>query len=58
MTKKKQPVKHSPSNALGWHVIKLDTQSYNALTKYRNDIIATGRHASYSDAVRKLLGEL
>jgi hypothetical protein len=48
-------VKHSPSNKLGWHVVKLDDQSYRALTEYRNRMIATGRHASYSDAVRKLM---
>jgi hypothetical protein len=54
MTKIKH-VKHSPSNPIGWHVVKLDDQSYKALTEYRNRMIATGRHASYSDAVRKLM---
>lgn len=55
--KAKRKVKHSPANALGWHVVKLDDQSYKALTEYRDDIIATGRHASYSDAIRQLLGD-
>jgi hypothetical protein len=42
-----------PSNAPGWHVVKLDDDAYGILKREREELRKT-HHASYSDAVREI----
>jgi predicted CopG family antitoxin len=42
-----------PSNARGWHVVKLDDDAYDIVKRERERLKKT-RHASFSDAIREL----
>jgi len=41
---------------IGYRQMKVDDQSYNVLKKERERLRKTGQHASFSDALRSLLG--